>query len=100
MVFDHRIDPQRKEHTSTKPPTTPLLGHLPQRPLAPAAERRAQYRGAATEVIGEIFHGANSMVAAPAIHSRKKVRASRCLKSRGGVAGESKTALRMMARTN
>jgi hypothetical protein len=32
--------------------------------LSALAERRAQYRGAATEVIGEIFHGANSMVAA------------------------------------
>ena len=58
--------------------------------LAPCAERRAQFRGATTEAIGVILDGANSMVALAAIHSRKKVRGSRWLKSRGGVGSESR----------
>jgi len=61
---------QRKESASTKRQRRLCCATFPNRALAPRAERHCEYRGAATEVIGEIFHGANSMVAATAIHSR------------------------------
>lgn len=81
---------QRKEHGSAKSQRRLCCATFQKTALAPRAERHCEYRGAATEVIGEIFHGANSMVAHAAIHPRKKVRVSRWLKSRGGVRDESK----------
>src|SRR5277367_4874209 len=89
-VLGNRNVCQRKERISTKPPTTPLLSHLHKNSIAPQmgasqTVSRGRDRGDRRDPQCSQFDGRRE-----AIHSRQKVRASRWLKSRGGVASESK----------
>jgi hypothetical protein len=58
------IELQRKECVSAKSSTSLCCATFQGMPLASVQERPAQYRGAATEVVGEILNVANLMVAA------------------------------------